>query len=130
LALGEAVDAVVEEKDFEADVAAQHVDGVVAADREGVAVTGGYPNFEVGANGFDAGGDGGRAAVNGVEAKSVHVIREAGRAADAGDDDEVFALDAEFREDRLDGGKNGVVAAAGAPADFLVGLEVFFGEDG
>jgi hypothetical protein len=61
-----------------------------------------------------------------VEAKSVHVVGKSGRAADAGNDDEVFALDAELREYGLDGGKNGVVAAAGAPADFLVGLEVLF----
>ena len=126
LAFGQAVDAIVEEKDLQSDIAAQHVNGVIAADGEGVAVTGGYPDFEVGANGFYAGGYGWRAAVDGVEAKGVHVIREAGRAADAGNDHEVFALDAEVGEDGLDGGEDGVVTAAGAPADFLVGLEVFF----
>src|SRR5882724_12848486 len=68
--------------------------------------------------------------MNGVKAKSVHVVRETRRAADARDDDEVFALDAEFGEDRLDGGENGVVATAGAPADFLVGLKIFFRQDG
>src|SRR5579859_357497 len=130
LAFGEAVNAIVEKENFEADVAAEHVNGVIAADGEGIAVTGGDPNFEVGTNGFEAGGDGGRAAVNGVKAEGVHVIRKAGRAADAGDDDEIFALDAEFGEDGLDGGENGVVSAAGAPADFLVGLKVFFCEDG
>ena len=33
---------------------------------------------------------------------------------------------AEFGEDGLHGGENGVVAAAGAPANFLVGLKIFF----
>jgi len=42
--------------------------------------------------------------MDGVEAERVHVIRKAGRAADAGDDDEVFAFDAKVGEDRLDRG--------------------------
>ena len=49
LALRESVNMVVEHQDFEADVAAQHVDGVIAADRERVAVARGDPDFEVGA---------------------------------------------------------------------------------
>ena len=44
--------------------------------------------------------------------------------------DEFFARDAEFGENHLHGGENGVVAATGAPADFLVGLEVFLGVNG
>jgi len=122
----EAVDAVVEEQNFQADVAAEHVNGVVAADGESVTVAGGDPDFEVGANYFETGGDRRCAAVNRVETERIHVIRETGRAADAGDDYEILTLDAEFRKNGLDGGQNGVVAAAGAPADFLVGLKVFF----
>ena len=106
------------------------MDSVIAADGEGVTVTGGNPDFEVGANGFKASGHSGRAAVDGVEAKSVHVVGETGRATDPGDDDEVFALNAEFGKDGLHGGEDGVVAAAGAPADFLVGLKVLLAEDG
>src|SRR5271155_3383331 len=63
-----------------------------------------------------------------VETKSVHVVGEAAGAADAAHDYEIFALDAEFGEDGLHGGEDGVVAAAGAPADFLIGLEVFLCE--
>ena len=65
-----------------------------------------------------------------VEAERVHVIREAAGAADARDEDEFFARDAELGEDHLHGGEDGVVSAAWAPADFLVGLEVFLGVDG
>src|SRR5207302_21351 len=83
LALGEAVNAVVEEKNFEADVAAKHVNRVIAADGKGVTVTSGDPNFEIGANRFQAGGDGWRAAVNRVETKRIHVIRKTRRAADS-----------------------------------------------
>src|SRR5882724_6751493 len=129
LALGEAVDAIVEEKNFEADVAAKHVNGVIAADGKGVTVAGGDPNFEIGANGFEASSNGGRAAVNGVKAEGVHVIRKTRRAADSRDDDEIFAFDAELGENGLNGGENGVVAAAGTPADFLVSLKVFFCEN-
>ena len=111
---------------FEADVAPQHVNGVIAADGEGIAVTGGDPNVEFGARDFQASGDGGRAAVNRVKAEGVHVIGEAAGAADAGDEDEFFARDAEFGEHGLHGGEDGVVAAAWAPANFLVGLKIFF----
>src|SRR6266481_6263074 len=74
---------------------------------------------------LDSDGHRGSASVDGVESISVHVIREATRAADAGDHDEVLALDSELREDSLNGGKDCVIAAARAPADFLVRLEVF-----
>ena len=106
------------------------MDGVIAADGERIAVTGGDPDVEIGANEFHAGGHGGRAAVNGVEAEYIHVIRKTAGAADAGDEDEFFLGDFQVGEDHLHGGKDGVVAAARAPADFLVGLEVFFGVDG
>ncbi len=101
---------------------------MIAADGKSVTVTGGDPDFEVGTDGFDAGGNGGRAAMNGVEAERVHVIGETAGAAYAGDDNKIFTLDAEFRKNGLHGGEDGVVAAAGTPADFLVSLEVFFGE--
>ena len=57
LALGEAVDPVVEQQDRHVDVAAQGVDEVVAADRQGVAVAGDDPHREVRAGGGDAGRD-------------------------------------------------------------------------
>jgi hypothetical protein len=48
LALGQAVDLVVEQQDRHVDVAAQCVDEVVAADRQGVAVAGDDPHRQVG----------------------------------------------------------------------------------
>ena len=42
----------------------------------------------------------------------------------------VLPRDLELGEEGLEGGEDGVVAAAWAPADFLVGLEIFFGVDG
>src|SRR6516164_3684490 len=98
----QAIDTVVKEKHLKSDVPTKHVNGVITTDREGVAVAGGHPDLEIGTNGFDAGGYGRRPAVDGVEAESVHVVREAGRASDAGDDDKVFALNAELGKNRLD----------------------------
>src|SRR5260221_12166223 len=86
LALGEAVDGVVKEQNLEIDVPPERVDQVVAADRQRVAVAGYQPDLELGPRGLDAGGDGGRAAVDRVKAVRVHVVREPARAADPGDE--------------------------------------------
>src|SRR6266852_2456822 len=101
---------------------------VIAADRERVAVTGGYPNFEIGLNRFNPRCNRGRTAMDGVETERIHVVREAAGAADAGNHHKIFALDAELGKHRLHRGENGVVAAAWAPADFLVRLKIFFGQ--
>ncbi len=50
LALGEPVNFVVEEENFQADVAAQHMNGVISADGKRIAITCGDPYFEVGTN--------------------------------------------------------------------------------
>ena len=130
LALGEAVDAVIEHQHLDAHVAAQHVNGVIAADGKRVAVAGGDPDFEFGMRELDSRGHGRRAPVNGVKAEGVHVIGEAAGAADSGNHHELFARDAQLGENGLHGGKNGVVAAARAPANFLVGLKILLGQNG
>ena len=127
LALGQAVDPVVEEQDRHVDVAAQRVDQVVAADRERVAVTGDDPHRQVLAGRGDAGRDRRRAAVDRVHAVGVEVVGEARGAADAGDEDDVLAAQAEVGQERLHGLEHGVVAAPGAPAHLLVGGEVLAG---
>ena len=62
-----------------------------------------------------------------VHAVGVEVVREAARAADAGDEDDVLALEAELGQEGLHRGEDDVVAAAGAPAHLLVGGEVALG---
>ena len=96
LALGQAVDAVVEQQDFHVDVSADDVHEVIAADGQAVAVAGDHPDVEIGAGEFQAGGEGRRAAVDGVEAVGVHVVREPAGAADAGDEDGFAAVHAEL----------------------------------
>ena len=124
LALGQAVDPVVEQQDLEVDVAAQRVDQVVAADRQRVAVTGDHPHRQVRPRRGEAGRDRRRPAVDRVHPVGVHVVREARRAADARDEDDVLPRQPELGHERLHRGEDRVVAAARAPADLLVGLEV------
>src|SRR5258708_14030992 len=99
---------------------------VIPTDRKRVAVAGGAPDFQLRGNRLDARGHCRRAAVNRVKTKGIHIIREAAGAADPGNDDEVFALDAQLRKNGLHSGEDRVVSAAGAPAYFLVGLKIFF----
>jgi hypothetical protein len=91
--------------------AAWGVDEVVAADGQGVAVAGDHPHGQITPGGGQPGGDGGGTAVDGVHAVGVHVVREAGGAADAGDEDDVLPGQAEFGHEALHGGQDGVVAA-------------------
>jgi hypothetical protein len=76
LALGEAVDPVVEHHHVDVDVAPEQVNEVVAADGQRVAVAGDEPDAEVGARRLEAGRERGRAAVDGVKAVRLHVVRE------------------------------------------------------
>ena len=128
LPLREPVDAVVEEEDLQVHVAAQRVDEVVPADRERVAVAGDDPHGEVGPRHGEAGRDRGRATVDRVHPVRLHVVREPGGAADAGDEDDPLALEPELGHEALHDVEDRVVAAAGAPAHFLVGLEVLRGQ--
>src|SRR5579863_7133857 len=48
LALGQPVDAVIEEQNLEADISAEHVSRVISADGEGIAIARRDPYFEVG----------------------------------------------------------------------------------
>src|SRR5262249_44029684 len=93
-----------------------------------IAVPGDHPYRQVRAGGRQPGRDRGGAAVDRVHAVAVHVVRQPGGAADAGDDDEVLPRHLQFRQERLERGQDGGVAAPGAPAHFLVGLEVLGGQ--
>ena len=133
LALGQAVDLVVEQQDLQVEVAAQRVDQVVAADREQVAVAADDPDVELRVGELDAGGDGGRAAVDGVEAVGLDIVGEARGAADAGDEHGPGGVGLEVGQGLEHGLQDRVVAAAGAPADLLVGgvvLGLAGGQDG
>ena len=78
LALGQAVDLVVEQQDLHVDVSADDVHEVVAADRQAVAVAGDDPDVQLGPRQLQAGRERRCAAVDAVEAVRVHVVRESG----------------------------------------------------
>ena len=124
LTLGQPVDLVVEQQDLQVHVAPEHVQKVVAADRQSVTVAGDHPDIEVGPGQLDPGGDGRRPAVDGVEAIGGHVIGKAGRAADAGDENGVLRHRPDLGQGALHDLEDGVIAAAGTPAHLLVGGEV------
>src|SRR3990170_1049143 len=127
LALGQAVDLVVEEQDRQVHVAPEDVQQVVAADREPVAVAGHDENLELGPRQLEPGGDSRRPPVDRVEAVRVHVVREAARAADPRDEHDVLFLKTEGRHRLLHRAQDGVVPTAPAPPHVLVGLEVLLG---
>ena len=118
LALGQAVDLVVEEQDLDRHVPPQRVDQVVAADRERVAVAGHDPDREVLARGGDPGRDRRGAAVDAVHPVGVHVVDEAPGAADPGDEDGALGRDPQFGHQRLDAGEDRVVAATRGTSAF------------
>ena len=128
LSLRQTVDAVIEEQNFDANVTAQHVNGMVAADGQRVAIARGYPNFQFRVGDFDSGGYRRCATMDRVEPVGVHVVREAAGATDARDHHEILPANAKLRKDGLHRREDGVIAAAGTPAHFLVGLKVFFRE--
>ena len=92
LALRQAVNLVIEEDDLQVDVAAECVNEVVAADGQPVAVAGDYPDLKIGPGHLEPGGNGRSPAVDRVETKGVHVIREPAGAADARDEDQFIAV--------------------------------------
>jgi hypothetical protein len=124
LALRQAVDLIVEQQHLQIDVAAHHVDEVIAADRQAVAVARHEPNGKLRPHSLDAGRDRRRAPVDAVDAVGLHVIRKPTRAADAADEHDLLARNAEARHDALDLGQDRVVTATRAPADFLIRHEV------
>src|SRR5262249_6571464 len=124
LALGQTVDLIVEEDDLDVDVAPEGVQQVSGADGQAVAVAGDDPDGEVRTSHLQAGGEGGSATVDGVEAVGVHVVREAAGAANARHEDHLFALHAQRGQRLLHLGQDRVIAAAGAPTHFLVAGQV------
>jgi hypothetical protein len=86
LSLGEAVNLVVEQQDLAIEVTAQHMHRMVAADRERIAIAGDDPHVQLRVGELHPGRDRGRAAVDGVEAIALDIIRKARGAADARDE--------------------------------------------
>ena len=100
LALGHAVDAIVHHHICHVDVAAAGVQEMVAADRIAVAVTAGHHDGEIRPRHFQSGGQRERTAVHAVETIAIRVGRNPRRAADAGDDGDLFGWQTQSRRTR------------------------------
>ncbi len=100
---------------------------VVATNGQRVTVAGDNPHRQVGPGDRQTCRDGRCPAVDGVHPVGLQVVGEAGGAADTRDEGDVLPGYPEFGQEALDGGQDGVVPAAGAPADLLVGGEVLTG---
>src|SRR6202043_3626340 len=87
------------------------------------------PDFQFRMRDLDPGGYGRSTAVDRVEAKRIHVVRKAARAADPGNNDKLFARNPQLRKNGLHCGENSVISAAGTPADFLVRLKILLGKN-
>ena len=122
LALGEPVDAVVEQNHVQVDVPAVGMDEMVAADGQTVTVAAHLPHGEGRIGHLCACGDGCRTAVDGVHAIGGHVVGQTAAASDAADDGDVLGCHAYFGHGLVQTCQEEVVAASGAPSwlSFLV----------
>src|SRR5579872_2472939 len=106
------------------------MDRVIPADAEAIPVSGDNPDAQLRTRGLQPGGDRGCAAMDGVHPVGVHVIRKPATATDAGNNDDVLAGDSEGRHYLLYLCENGIISAARAPANFLIGGKVLRGQGG
>src|SRR6202011_5192452 len=116
LSLGQAVHAVVLDDVQHVEIAAYRVAELSESDGQGVAVTGYADVLQLAVRGVGAHRDGRHAAVNRVEAVSAadEVGGGLGRAADAGEFDQVLWLDCQFPGGLDNRRGDGVVSASGA----------------
>ncbi len=120
LPLGQPIDGVIRHDQVEVHIPAQRMHQVVAADRQEIPVAADDPDVQARIGHLHARRHGGRAAMDRVEAIGRQVIGKAGGATDAGDEDDVLGPTADIGQHAAHGFQDGVVAAAGAPANFLV----------
>ena len=97
---------------------------MIAANGQTVAVAGYQPDIHLWIGQLDAGGKGGRPAMDGVETIGRHVIGKARGTADTRDEDNVLRRRTNIGQGFLHALQNGVVATTGTPSDFLIGGEI------
>src|SRR5262245_14396355 len=97
---------------------------MITTDAQRISVTRDDPHRKLRARGFDPRGHGGRAAMDAMESEAIHVVGKAARTTDAGNKNEILTRDFQVRKRLLRLRKNRVVAAARAPAHFLIRHEV------
>ncbi len=124
MAFGQAVDPVVEQHDVDVEITTQHMDEVIAADRQRVAVAGDHPYHQVRSRRLKSGREGWCTTMDAMHAIGVHVIREAAAATDPADEHNLFARHTELRQHFFHLREDRIVAAAWAPANVLRAGEI------
>ena len=124
MTLGQAVDLVIEEQDIQVEIAAQQMDSMVAADAEAVAIAGYHPDAEIRTTGLETRCDRRRPAMDRMHSIGIHVIGETAAAADTGNYHNILPGYSERRHDLLHLGQDGIIAASGAPAHFLIRCKI------
>src|SRR5215510_3225290 len=81
------VDAVVKEHDLHIHIAPQDMQQVIAPNTESITITRDHPYHEIGPARLEPCGNGGRTAMNGVEAICMHIVWEAAGTPNARDKD-------------------------------------------
>ena len=120
LPLGKTINTVIEEQDIDVDITSKCMQEMVATNRQGVAVTGGDPDLQIGPGAFEAGSQRGGTSVNRVNSISIHVIREAAGATDTGKENDGLARNSQFGQHLLDLGQDCIVTASWTPAYCLI----------
>ncbi len=115
LAFREAVDLVIKDEIRDVHIPFHRVHRVPEANRVGIAVAGADDGVEVFIGAFDALREGERAPVRGVRAVAIVIAADAGRAADTGNEGDIFKSPAFLGADGRNRILNPEVAAAGAP---------------
>src|SRR5262245_14540556 len=77
LSFGKPVDTVVKEHDLHIHIAPQDMQQVITPNTESITITRDYPYHEIGPARLEPCGNGGRTAMNGVEAIRMHIVGEA-----------------------------------------------------
>ncbi len=93
---------------------------MVAANGQAVAIAGHQPDIQFRVGQLYPGGKSRCPAMDGVKSICGHIIGEARRAADAGDENDILRRRADIREGLLHPFQDRIVTATGAPANFLI----------
>src|SRR3982074_1749052 len=100
------------------------MDQMIPANRQPVAIASDHPYVQVGPRDLQTGRKRRRTPMNRMEAVSVHVVRKPARTSDSRNENNILGQDPELGHGLLDRGQNCIVAASGAPANFLVSNEI------
>ena len=124
LALGQTVDAVVEETDVQVHVPSYLMNEMVSADSQAVAVTAHLPNSQFGMRCLDARSDCATATMDCIKTIRIEVVRHTAGTTDTGDNSHLMGRDTYLRHGFLQRHTDRVIAATRAETYILIGFKL------